>query len=413
MTREAEPELDLRPPRGPRRLRLGVAGLGRAFMLMLPSLAHHPRIQLVACADPRPEARIRFTADFDASAHADFGALCEDPQVEAIYLATPHQFHAAQVARAADAGKHVLVEKPLAVTLAEAASMVERARAAGVRLVVGHSHGQDGPVQAARRMIAGGEFGAVRMISALNYTDFIYRPRRPEELDTTQGGGVVFSQGAHQVDVVRLLGGGLVRSVRAATGAWDPARPTEGAYTAFLTFENGCAASLTYSGYGRFDSDVFLDWVGEMGQPKDSSRHGAARAALAGVPDAAAEAALKLTRTYGAPGQPPGPPPAEPPRFHNQFGLVIASCDRADLRLTAQGVEIHGDATRLLRKTPLPAVPRGEVLDELCAAVLDGTPPLHDGAWGMATLEVCLAILQSAREGREVALHHQVAPKDD
>jgi phthalate 4,5-cis-dihydrodiol dehydrogenase len=215
------------------------------------------------------------------------------------------------------------------------------------------------------------------------------------------------------VDVVRLLGGGLVRSVRAATGAWDKTRPTEGAYTAFLNVENGCAASLTYSGYGRFDSDVFLDWVGEMGQPKDPSRHGAARAALAGLADAAAEAALKATRTYGAPGQPPGLPPADPPRFHNHFGLVIASCDRADLRLTAQGVEIHGDTTRLLRKTPLPAVPRGEVLDELCAAVLDGTPPLHDGVWGMATLEACLAILQSAREGREVALHHQVAPKDD
>jgi phthalate 4,5-cis-dihydrodiol dehydrogenase len=408
VTQPAEPELDLRPPR---RLKLGVAGLGRAFMLMLPGLAHHPRIQLVACADPRPEARIRFTADFDAPSYAEFGELCDDPHVEAIYLATPHQFHAAQVARAAEARKHILVEKPLAVTLAEAASMVERARAAGVHLLVGHSHAQDGPVLAARRLIASGEVGAPRLITALNYTDFLYRPRRAEELDTSQGGGVVFSQGAHQVDVVRLLGGGLVRSVRAMTGAWDPARPTEGAYAAFLAFENGAAASLTYSGYGRFDSDVFLDWVGEMGQRKDPGRHGLARAALAGLPDAAAEAALKTSRTYGAPGQPPGLPPLEPPEFHNQFGLVIASCEHADLRLTAQGVEVHGDAARRLRKAPLPAVPRGEVWDALCSAVLDGIPPVQDGAWGMATLEVCLAILQSAREGREIALHHQVAPK--
>lgn len=403
-----EPELDLRPPR---RLRLGVAGLGRAFMLMLPTLAHHPRVQIVACADPRPEARIRFTADFDAPAYADFGALCDDPRVEAIYLATPHQFHAAQVARAASAGRHILVEKPLAVTLAEAASMVERARAAGVHLMVGHSHAQDGPVQTARRMIAGGEVGAVRLITAANFTDFLYRPRRVEELDTAQGGGVVFSQGAHQVDVVRLLGGGRVRRLRALTGAWDPARPTEGAYTALLEFEDGAAASLTYSGYGRFDSDVFLDWVGEMGLRKDPTRHGLARAALAGVADAAAEAALKTNRGYGAPGQPPGLPPVSPPEFHNQFGLVIACCEKADLRLTAEGVELHGNDRRLLRRTPLPDLPRAEVLDAFCAAVLDGARPVLDGAWGMATLEVCLAILQSAREGREIALHHQVAPE--
>ena len=116
------------------------------------------------------------------------------------------------------------------------------------------------------------------MITALNFTDFLYRPRRPEELDTARGGGVVFSQGAHQVDVVRLLAGGHVRTVRASTGAWDPARPTEGAYSALLTFADGAFASLTYSGYAHFDSDEFCGWIGETGQPKDPARYGAARA---------------------------------------------------------------------------------------------------------------------------------------
>ena len=58
---------------------------------------------------------------------------------------------------------------------------------------------------------------------------------------------------------------------------------------------------------------------------------------------------------------------------------------------------------------PPPRVPRVEVIDELYAAVVHGQPPLHDGRWGMATLEVCLAMLASAREGRDVALHDQVA----
>ena len=63
------------------------------------------------------------------------------------------------------------------------------------------------------------------------------------------------------------------------------------------------------------------------------------------------------------------------------------------------------------RREPLPppSVPRREVIDELYGAVVHGRPPLHGGAWAMATTEVCLAILQSAREGRDVALAHQAA----
>src|SRR5262249_4917512 len=155
------------------------------------------------------------------------------------------------------AGKHVLVEKPMAVTLDECRRMIDAAECAGVHLIVGHSHSFDRPVLRSREIIANGAFGALGMIPAQYYTAFRTRPRRPEGLDDARGGGVVFSQGAHQVDIVRLLGGGAVRAVRALTAAWDPRRPTEGAYAALLTFEDGVFASLVYSGYGHFDGDEF------------------------------------------------------------------------------------------------------------------------------------------------------------
>lgn len=394
-------------------LRLGVAGLGRAFMLMLPTLAHHPRIRLAACFDPRPEARTRFTTDFPgARAHDRFEALCDDPGLDAIYLASPHQHHAAQAIAAARARRHVLCEKPMAITLEDCAAMRDAARATGTHLVIGHSHAQDGPVLLARRLIASGRFGALRFMTALNHTDFLYRPRRPEELVTEQGGGVVFSQGAHQLDILRALGGGMLRAIRAQTFTLDPSRPTEGAYSAFLAFDSGATATATYSGLGRLDTDEFLGWIGETGAPRDPAAYGSARAALRRVATPEEEEALKLTRTYGAPGQPPGLPPPAPPAHHHQFGLVLVSCDGADLRLTTDGVLVHTDSERVLHPAPLPAVPRGEVLDELCAAVLDGVPPTHDAAWGMATVEACLALLRSAREGREVTLHHQVPIRD-
>jgi phthalate 4,5-cis-dihydrodiol dehydrogenase len=388
-----------------RKLRLGILGLGRAFSLMIPTFAAHPLVEVVAGADPRPDARARFAADFGAAAHATVEALCGDRRVEAVYVATPHQFHAAHVRIAAAAGKHVLVEKPMALTLAECRAMIDATRAAGVALVVGHSHGFDAPVTRTRALIAGKAFGDVRMITALNFTDFLYRPRRPEELDTARGGGVLFNQAPHQVDVVRLIGGGRVRSVRAMTGSFDPARPTEGAYTAILAFEDGAGASLTYSGYGHFDSDELTGWIGENGAPKDPARYGAARKALAGIADGDAELAVKSARNYG--GAAYAAPAAG--RFHQHFGFLVASCERADLRPLPQGVMIYGETEQRLDPVPPPQVPRAEVIDELHAAVVDGRPPLHSGEWSLATLEVCLAMLRSAREQREIVLEHQVA----
>jgi phthalate 4,5-cis-dihydrodiol dehydrogenase len=388
-----------------RRLRLGVAGLGRAFTLMLPAFTRHPRVELAAAADPRPEARSRFATEFRARAHESVEALCADEGVDAIYVATPHQCHAEHAVMAARHGKHVLVEKPMALTLDEADRMVAAASDAGVRLVVGPSHSFDAPIAHARALIAGGRFGAVRMITALDYTDFLYRPRRPEELDTALGGGVVFSQAAHHVDVVRLLGGGRLASVRAMTGSWEPQRPTEGAYSALLAFAGGAFATITYSGYGRYDSDELCENVGELGHSKDPADYGRARRALALALATRSEAEAKSARNYG--GSAYGEPPVEPP-WHEHFGFVVVSCERADLRPTPKGVWIFEDEGKRFEPLARPAVPRAEVIDELCDAIDSGRDGLHRGEWGRATLEACLAILRSAREGRDIPLDRQV-----
>jgi phthalate 4,5-cis-dihydrodiol dehydrogenase len=243
------------------------------------------------------------------------------------------------------------------------------------------------------------------MITALNYTDFLYRPRRPEELATANGGGVVFSQAAHQVDIVRLLGGGRIKTVRAATGSWDPARATEGAYGALLMFEDGAFASIAYSGHGYFDSDEFCGWTGELGQRKNAQRYGSARKALQRLGGPEEEAAFKSTRGYGGANE---PTPASAAGLHEHFGLVLVSCARADLRPLPTGVMIYDDFTRRLDPLPPPIVPRAAVIDELYGAVACGRQPMHSGEWGLATLEVCLALLRSSREQSEITLQHQV-----
>jgi phthalate 4,5-cis-dihydrodiol dehydrogenase len=170
----------------------------------------------------------------------------------------------------------------------------------------------------------------------------------------------------------------------------------DGAYAALLGFESGAAASLTYSGYGHFDTGVFQDWVGEMGEKKQPGAP--ARQTFA---KAAEEVAYKQSRNYGGANFQES---NTSPEAHQNFGTVIVSCERADLRLTPNGVVIYQNGEARLDALPPPTIPRVEVIDELYDAVVRDIAPKHSGDWAMATLEVCLAMLQSNRENREIRL---------
>jgi phthalate 4,5-cis-dihydrodiol dehydrogenase len=390
-------------------IRFGILGLGRAFTLMVPTFARDARVRIVAGCDPRPQAMAQLHHDFGARMHPDAAQLCADPEVEWLYVATPHAMHVEHVLLAASHGKHVLLEKPMALSLEDCTRMIAACQQHGVQLIVGHSHSFDTPVLCASDLIASGELGAVRMIQAMNFTDFLYRPRRPEELDTRQGGGVVFSQAAHQIDIVRLLGGGLVRSVYARTGQWDARRPTEGAYSAMLDFEGGAFATVSYNGYGYYDSDVLMDGWGELAQRKAPDAHAHTRARWRSVNDEAAEAARKAQRNYGGPDYVPASETVAPAFQH--FGPVWVSCERGDLRLLPTGVEVHDDQGQRMIAPTVGQVPRAEVIDEVWRVAREGQAPLHDGAWSRATMEVCLGILQAAQTRGAIMMHHQIAPQ--
>jgi phthalate 4,5-cis-dihydrodiol dehydrogenase len=388
----------------PEVLRLGLIGLGGAAMQMLPTLMAHPRIRLAACTDLNAEARQRFATDFDAVAHGSVEALCANPDIDAVYIATPHQFHRDHAVLAAESGKHMIVEKPMALTLADCDVMIEAVERAGVRMVVGHTHGFDAPVMKMHEIVSSGTLGPVAMINSFCYGGFLYRPRRPEELDTGKGGGIIFNQVPHQIDVIRLLGGGMIESVRSVATVLDPDRPTEGGHATFVQFENGAGAVLVYSGYDYFDSDEFFGWVGELGEKRPPGGQGAARATLRDVPNRAAEAALKGARAYA------GKPAIVEAANHPHCGITIVSCAGGDLRTTPDGVMLYGKKGPIkIAVPPGRAFPdKGPVVDELYDAVINNCEPVRNGRWGKATMEASLAVLESARTKQEITLKHQV-----
>ncbi len=396
------------------RLRFGVAGLGVASTQILPHLAKHPHARVTAAADTRKDALQRFASEFGALTYESVEDLAASPAVDAIYVCTPNHLHREHVIAAAARGKHVIVEKPMALTIEECEAMNAAAERGGIRLLCGHTHSFDPPIRAMRRIVEGGDLGRLFMINSWNYTEFMYRPRMPHELRTDRGGGAVYVQGPHHVDVVRLLGGGLVRSVRAMTGIADDSRPTEGFYVAYLEFEDGTPATIVYSGYGHFDTAELHYWVGEGGQPRDPATSRNARRRLRGVAEAD-EWQLKESMRYG--GAREGGFAhlrATDVELHQPFfGITIASFEHGDVRQSPDGLTVYGDEGKREIDVPKSETGRAAEIEELYRAVAEDRPVFHDGRWGEATLEVCLAIYESARERREVRLSHQAPVRRD
>jgi phthalate 4,5-cis-dihydrodiol dehydrogenase len=405
----AETQLAEVTPMPARTLRVAIAGLGVASTQILPAMEKMPGIALVAGADPRPDARAAFEARYGGRTYETVEALCADPAVEAVWVSTPNQFHCEHVITAARAGKHVVVEKPMALSIEECARMVEAVERYGIKLLCGHTQSFNPAIRAMRQVIKSGQLGPLRALNTWMYTDWMLRPRMPQELDLSLGGGVVYRQGPHQIDTIRLLGGGLVRSVRAQTGQWMPERPAPGYYSAFLEFEDGMPATVVYNGYGYFDTSELTWNHGERHFTPDERvrvRRGLRSGAL---DEAQAKEAMRFggRREGGWAHDERGDRRQLLPGGGSMFGLTVATCERGDVRQSATGLLIYGDDGQ----TEMPVVGRGasrnSELQELYDAVVQDRPVYHDGRWGMATLEVCLAIMQSARERREIMLSHQ------
>ena len=245
-------------------LNLGIAGLGNAGHAVLRDLKQTPAIALGAVADVRKDALESFREKNGVVTFDSVEAMCQSRNIDAVWIATPNEFHAEHAIAAAVNGKHIVCEKPMALSLEECDRMNAAAAESGVKLLM-HSKAGDPPVVKMREVVASGRLGRLIQINSWNYKGWLKTARLPSEVDTSKGGGVVYRQGAHQIDIVRCIGGGTVKSVRAITGKWHPSFETEGNYTAFLEFEDGTPATLVFNGYGGFDITELTWGIGEGG----------------------------------------------------------------------------------------------------------------------------------------------------
>jgi phthalate 4,5-cis-dihydrodiol dehydrogenase len=380
-----------------------MAGLGAASRQILPHLARAAEVELTAGADIRPDAAQEFQARYRCPAYPSVAAMCAGGEIDAVWIATPNPCHAEHTVLAAEHGKHIVVEKPMAVTLDEAEAMIAAAARNRVKLVQGHSKIYSPAIQKIREIVRSGRLGRVIQINTWNSNDWLQRSRLASEVDTRIGGGVCFRQGPHQVDIVRYLGGGKVGSVRATAGRADRHFATEGDYTAFLEFEDRTPATMVFNGYGYFDIAELTWGIGEGGKRIRGTDASVAKARLTGPVD--------QDFKYGHPRTTEADAVRER-AAQSFFGLTIVACERGAIRQSPQGIFVYSEAGREEIPCTVDAG-RAAELRELHQAVMQDRPPFPDGRWGKATLEVCLAMLQSSNERREIALAHQVSCAED
>ena len=399
---------------------MGMIGLGQGAASTLPAIAAMPELELAGGADLNPTMRAGFETRYPGTrAYETVDELCRDPKVEAVWVATPNRFHCEHALAAIRHGKHVVVEKPMATTLDEANSMVEAAERTGVTLLAGHTRSLSIWNRAMRRIAVSGVLGRLRAIHLWAYTDWMIRPRTADELDPEQGGGIVFRQGPHQIDTVRVLGGGMLRSVRGMTGRWLESRPVPGYFTGYLEFEDGTPATIMHNGYGYFLMSTLYPWS-SLKHDYSNEQRSELRQSIGRRDEALEKEDFRVggrrdpTVTAAKIG---AVPYAWQPY---DLGPVEVAFERGLIRPARWGLELHDDdGERVIDLRPLQRPepdPSGglslAILEELYAAVIEGKPAYHTGAWGRATLEAILGLIESARERREVFLRYQVPLPD-
>jgi len=248
--------------------RWGLIGAGDiAGRRVAPAMRDSPASRLVAVSRARAELAPAFATEFGAERwHARWQDLVGDRGIDGVYVATTVDVHAEQTIAAAEAGKHVLCEKPMAMTAAECDRMIAACRASGVTLGVAYYRRFYPAVQRVKALVAAGAIGApvIAQMNAFEWFDpGADHPRRWLLDRARAGGGPMMDFGCHRLEVLVNLFG-RVRSTAALTANVVFRREVEDTAAVILQFESGPCATVTVT-HAAGDRQDTLDVFGTQG----------------------------------------------------------------------------------------------------------------------------------------------------
>ena len=334
-----------------RKLGYAIVGLGSyATKQIMPAFAGCDHARISALVSGTPAKLEQYGAQYGVPkthhySYETFDRIADNPDIDAVYVILPNSMHAEYTIRAARAGKHVMCEKPMAISVAECEAMIAACRTAGKKLMIGYRSRFEPHNQLAIELARGGHVGPTRIITAEH--GFPIQPGQWRLDKPLSGGGSLMDIGIYSLNAVRYLTGEEPVDVMAieSTDRADPRfRTVEDRITFLLRFPSGIEATCV-SSY--------------------SSAHNSYR----------------VIGTQGWIDMEPATP------------------------YSGHAMRIRRDGK--VNDRTLPPSPKTQFagqLDHLAQAVLNGTPVIVPGEEGLADLRVIEAIYRSAREGRRVSL---------
>ncbi len=249
-------------------LRWGLIGAGDiAQKRIAPALRDLSNCDLAAVSRARAGLAESFAKEFSArKCYANWQDLISDKEIEAVYIATPVSLHAAQTVAAAEAGKHVLCEKPMAMNVAECEQMIEVCRKNNVKLGIAYYRRFYPAIKRIKQIIEAGEIGKVvfAQINAFEFFNPSFDNSRHWLIEKEKsGGGPMMDFGCHRLEVLTNLFG-AVRRIESIVANVAFEREVEDTAAALLQFEPGICATLTVTHAASEPQDT-LDVFGTTG----------------------------------------------------------------------------------------------------------------------------------------------------
>lgn len=225
--------------------RLGIIGTGIVAALHIQAAKSLPGVAIASVCDIQAGTASRVAAEAGAVAYVSHREMLTREDLDGVIITAPHALHCDMTVAAAEAGVHVLVEKPMATTVADCTAMIEACRAADVTLAVGHVVRFSSNAEQTQQLLASGELGKVLAITHRRTSDYELGSRPDWFFDPVMaGGGIVMNVGTHGLDRIQWLGDAAVETVRAHT--WNRGgHAVETDAIGVVGLANGVKASFT------------------------------------------------------------------------------------------------------------------------------------------------------------------------
>lgn len=229
-----------------KKIRWGILGAGGiADRRTMPGMQLAEHAEIVAVMEIDPEVAERLRAKYDAKrAYTDEAELLKDPEIDAVYIASPIACHARQAMLAADCGKHILIEKPLAMTSEEGEKVIAYCKEKGVKIAAGLMMRFGAYVQAMKKAIEEGKIGDV--VSCFAHFTCWYPdiPGSWRQTKASAGGGALMDMGVHCIDLIRYVTGQDVKQVAAMHDTLTFNYEVEDSSTLVMRMEKGALATV-------------------------------------------------------------------------------------------------------------------------------------------------------------------------